>query len=237
MKLLENEIVEYFINVVKTANIVNVDSIIIEPKMVRSMNEARTVGLFTNKDVPDIPFGSIGINRIHDLLSRIEVAKNMDNFNIQVAGNDEHATQLVIKAKGLKIDYRCGDPRKLTAPKTLHDTECFRVQLTEEAVSIYQKGIGAMGAEEVSIVSNDGVSFEFADPSHDIYKYTFADRVELIPNQEGEVSSSSKFAHRYSAKTLLALFKNNPGAEFTVGLKGMLRFPLNGLTVFVLPMV
>lgn len=236
MKLEESK-VDYIFNVVKTANIVNVDNIIIEPDMVRSMNEERTVGLFTDIDVPEMPFGSIGITRIHDLMSRFSIAKDTDNFVMEVSGNDEHATQFVLKGKGLKIDYRCGDPRKLTAPKHLNDVDCYKVKLTEDAVSMYQKGIAAMSADEVSIVSNDGVSFEFADLSHDIYTYKFADNVELVPNDEGEVSSSTKFVHRYSAKTLMALFKNNPEAEFTVGLKGMLKFPLNGLTVFVLPRV
>jgi len=236
MKLNE-ETVEYVFNVIKTANIVAVDSVIIEPNMVRAMNDARTVGLFTNENVPDVPYGSFGLTRIHDLLNRLLIARDMDNFSIDVNGDDEHAKQLVIKAKGLNIDYRCGDPRKLTAPKLLHDVDCFKVKLTEEAVKVYQKGISAMNTEEVSIVSNNGVSFEFADVSHDIYKYTFADNVGLIPNEDGEVPSSSKFAHRYSAKTMLALFKNNPEAEFTVGQKGMLKFPLNDLTVFVLPLV
>lgn len=234
---LQDDIVEYIFNVVKTADIVHVDHIIIEPGMVRSMNEARTVGLFNNKDVPDMPFVSIGITRIHDLLTRFSIAKDQTNFTMDVSSNDEHATQFMLKAKGLKIDYRCGDPRKLTAPKTLLDVECFRVQITEEAVSFFQKGIAAMSADEVTLLSKDGVSFEFRDDSHDIYSYTLSDNVELVPNDEGKVSSSTKFAHRYPAKTLLALFKQNPEASFTVGLKGMLRFPLNGLTVFVMPRV
>ncbi len=236
---LETEIIDYIFNVVKTGDIVNVDNIIIEPNMVRSMDEARTVGLYTNENVPDMPFRSIGITRIHDLLSRFSIAKERDNFSIEASlDNDEtYATQLLMKGKGLKIDYRCGEPNKLAAPKSLHDVQCFKVKLTEDAVQMYQKGLAAMKTDEVSIVSNDGVSFEFADTSHDIYKHTLEDNVEPVPNADGEVPSSLKFAHRYPAKTLLALFKNNPEAEFTIGQKGMLRFPLNGLTVFVLPRV
>lgn len=234
---LNKEVVDFIINVVTTANIVNVDRIIIEPSRVRAMNEGRTVGLFTDSNVPDVPYEYLGLARISELLNRANIAKDMPDFSIDFAGNDDHVTQMIIKAKGLKIDYRCGDPRKIAAPKVINDVECFKVKLTEDAVKLYQNGINAMGSEEVSIVSNNGVSFEFADLSHDIYKYTFADTVEKITNAEGEVASSDKFAHRYPAKTLLALFKHNPEAEFTVALKGILRFPLNGLTVFVLPIV
>ena len=235
---LDQELADYIFKVVKTADMVNVSNVIIEPNMVRSMNDDRTVGLFTNKDVPEMPFGSIGITRIHDLMTRFSIAQSQENFNIEVSMNDEeYATQFVLKGKNLKIDYSCGDPRKLTAPKTLHDVECFKVQLTEDAVNYFQKGIGAMSTDEVSIVSNNGVSFEFADITNDIYTYQFADTVEPVPNADGEVSSSLKFAHRYPAKTLLVLFKNNPEAAFSIGQKGMLRFPINGMTVFVLPIV
>lgn len=234
---LPNEIVDYISNVVKTANIVAVDSVIIEPNMVRSINDDRTVGIYSNKDVPDVPFGSIGLTRIQDLSSRFAIAKEVDNFSVEVDGNDEHITMFKLNAKGLKIEYRCGDPGKLRAPKVLNDVECYKVKLSEGAVSLFQKGLSAMSADEVSIVSNDGVSFEFSDLSHDIYSYQFADTVDLIPNEDGEVPSTNKFVHRYHAKTLLALFKNNPEATFTVGQKGMLRFPLNNMTVFVLPSV
>ena len=240
---LDKENVEYIFNVVKTADIIGIESIIIEPGMVRSMNDSRTVGLWTDKDVPDMPFGSIGITRLHDLKTRIAIVENMDDFNLEVSADDDdnYAKQLVltskVKGKKLKIDYRCGDPRRITAPKVLNDIDCFAVELSPEAVTLYQKGLTAMGATDVSIVSNEGVSFVFSDIANDIYNHTFADNVELIPNSEGEVESSTKFAHRYPAKTLLSLFKNNQEAKFTVCKRGMIKFPLNGLTVFVLPKV
>lgn len=236
---LDDATVDYIFNVVQTADMVNIDNIIIEPGMVRSINEARTTGLFTNTNVPDMPFNSIGITRIHDLLSRYNIAKEVKDFGIEVSTNSEEewAQQFVLKGKNLKIDYRCGDPRKLKSPKALNDIKCFGVQLSEQAVSLFQKGLSAMNSETVSLVSNNGVSFEFADVSNDIYQYTFADTVDLIPNEDGEVSSTTKFVHRYPAKTLLALFKSNPEAKFAIGQKGMLLFPINDLTVFVLPQV
>lgn len=236
---LDKETIEYIFNVVETGHIVNVDNIIIEPGMVRSMDEARTVGLYTNQNVPDMPFGSIGITRIHDLLTRYKSINDREDFTVEaiVDSGEEHATQLLISAKGTDIDYRCGEPGKLAAPKSLHDVECYKVKIDEDAVKMFQLGQSTMKTEDVSLVSNNGVSFEFADSAHDIYKHKFADTVESIPNADGEAPSSLKFAHRYPAKTILALFKNNPEAEFTIGQKGMMRFPLNGLTVFVLPRV
>lgn len=89
-----------------------------------------------------------------------------------------------------------------------------------------------MGSETVSIISNDGVSFELVDVNNDVFKHTFA--VDAEPLTE---DTNTKFAHRYPVKILLALFKHNPGGYFSVGAKGILSFPINNLTVFVLPQV
>ncbi len=233
---LDKELADFIFNVVKTSSLVGVDRIIIEPGLVRSMSEDRTVGVYSNKNVPDLP-NSFGLRRIQELQNRFTIAKDMDEFTINIEDNGDFIGKMIISAKGLKIDYRCADPSKIASPRVLKGVECYKVKINEEAVKIFQKGLAAMNADEVSIVSNNGVSFEFADLSHDIYKYTFAKNVELMTNEDGEVPASDKFVHRYSAKTLLALFKNNPEAEFTVDQKGMLRFPLNDLTVFVFPTV
>lgn len=238
---VDTDLVDYIINVVKTAKLVNIDNVIIEPGIVRAMSEARTVILHSSDNVPDMPFESIGITRINDLITRYDMAKSIEKFAVEATAKEDGdvtwCTQLLLKAKGLKIDYRCFNPRKLNAPKHINDSWRFKVPLTEEAVTLLQKGTASMSAEFVTIISNDGVSFEFADDAKDVFKHTFADDAELIPDDDGEVASSTKFAHRYYVKLILAIFKNNPTGTFTVGQRGILSFPVNGLTVYVLPQV
>ena len=89
-----------------------------------------------------------------------------------------------------------------------------------------QKGQTAMGADTVSVISNaDGVAFELRDINNDVMSHTFT---------EGE---HPNFAHRYPVKTLLAMFKSNAEGDFEIGKKGMLKFPVNGLDVYVIPQV
>jgi hypothetical protein len=231
---LDLDTINYINTVVKTAKMIGIDNIIIEPNTVRAMDDNKTVIILQTSNVPDMPFGSIGLNRIDVFQSRYEIAKVQDNFTMEAIMDDSgnFARSLLMKGKGIKIDYRSANPSIITAPKQIKDTALHRVQLSGEAVLLLQKGQVAMGADQVTICSNSGVSFEFVDINNDVFKHTFADDAESL---DGE--SDTSFVHRYPAKTLLSLFKHNPTGTFDVGRAGTLQFELNGLNVTVLPQV
>ncbi len=232
MKLDKNT-VSFIQTVVETAKLVGIDSLIIEPNLVRAADDNNTVILIQNKDVPEMPFGSIGMNRLDIFTSRYDIAKTQDSFTIEAEVDDgsKFARGIIMKAKGLKIDYRCANPAAIKAPRQVADPMKYRIALTSEAVLNLQKGQAAMKSEIVTIVSDNGVSFELSDLNNDVFKYQFADKVEVITDGNG------KFAHRYPVKTLLPLFKQNATGHFEVGAKGVAVFQLNGLKVFVLPQV
>jgi hypothetical protein len=182
-----------------------------------------------------MPFGSIGLTRTDVFLARYDIAKTQDNFVIEALVDEDksYTRALTMKGKGIKIDYRCGDPTKIKAPRQVNDTLVNQVALNAEGVLLLQKGLSAMGSEQVAIVcDNDGVSFELTDVNNDVFKHTFASEAVAISENERKT-----FAHKYPAKILLALFKHDPTGSFKVGTKGILSFPVNGLTVFVLPQV
>ena len=233
MKLTQ-DLIDFIENVVKTGQSINIDNVIIEPGMVRAIDDARTVVLYQNKDVPDMPFGAVGLNRISVLLSRLEIAKTQDNFNINVViGDDEeYARSITMKGTGTKIDYRCANPTTIQAPRQINDNLVYRIQLNAEAVSLMQKGQVAMGSETISLIGNDDVSFELTDVNSDVFKHTFAADIEFLDEDAAE-----SFTHRYPVKTLLALFKQNPDGYFEIGEKGMLSITVNGLDIYVLPQV
>lgn len=233
MKLQQKDI-DFIYNVVRTASIVAIDNIIIEKDLVRAIDENKTVVLWQNENIPSMPFGSIGLNRISVFTARYDIARTQSNFVMEavVDKDSSFARSLTMKAKGIKIDYRCANPTTINAPRQVNDVLKNRVKLNSEAVALLQKGLAAMGAETVSIISNDGVSFELVDVNNDVFKHTFADEPEPLTND-----SDTKFAHRYPAKTLLALFKQNTEGTFDVGQKGILCVPVNNLNIYVLPQV
>lgn len=232
MKLDKNT-VSYIQTVVETAKLVGIDSVIIEPNLVRAIDDKNTVVINQDKDVPDMPFGSIGMNRLDIFTARYDIAKTSEGFTIEADVDDDSqfARSIIMKGKGMKIDYRCANPTAIKAPRQVKDTMKYRVALTTDAVVFLQKAQSAMQAETVTIVSDNGVSFELSDINNDAFKYQFADKVEVLSDGTG------KFAHRYPVKTLLPLFKQNATGHFEIGGKGTAGFQLNGLRVFVLPQV
>ena len=233
---LDTETISYMQNIVNTANMVGIDSIIIEPNLIRAIDENRCVVLHQTEDVEDLPFGSIGLNRISVFTSRLDIAKTQEKFAVEaVEGDNDYAKSITMKGKGMKIDYRCANPSSIRAPKVIHDTMKYRVDLNADAVLLLQKGQTAMGAPEtVTIISNkDGVAFELVDVnSNDVFSHTFADKVQALNG-----TTNMTFAHRYPVKVLLTLFKNDPEGSFDVGEKGILHIEVNGLGVYVLPQI
>jgi len=234
MKLDKNTIT-YIEKVVDTAKLVGIDSVIIEPNLVRAIDSDNTVVLYQNVGVPEMPFGAIGLNRLNIFTARYDIAKTQDGFTIEAEVDDgsSYARSIIMKAKGMKIDYRAANPLAIKAPKQINDTGKYRVSLTAEAVMFLQKAQTAFKeAEMVSLIS-DGkqVSFELCDVNNDVFKYTFAETIEVLTGGDG------KFAYRYPTKILLPLFKHNPLGQFEIGAKGMMSFSLNDLKAYVLPQV
>ena len=230
---LSDDIIAYIQTVVRTAKTVGIDNIIIEPDMVRAIDEAKTVVIFQDKDVPIMPFGSIGLNRIEVFTSRHEIARTQDNFSMEAVVDEGkgYTKSLTMKAKGMKIDYRCANPMTIQAPKQVRDTLKYNITVAAEDVVLLQKGQSAMGAENVSIISNkNGVSFELVDINNDVFSHTVADEVKCLTED-----SNTLFAFKYPIKTLLSLFKHN--TTFSVGQKGILNVVVNDLNLFVLPQV
>ena len=217
----------------KTAKLVDIESVIIETDLVRAINDDNTVVLFQDENVISLPFGSIGMTRLDSFTSRYDIASSHDNFTVEATIRDKEnfVSSIMMKSKGIKVDYRCGDPSKMRAPRQINDEMLFEVQLNSDAVTLLQKGFASMKSEEVTIISNDdGVSFEMADINNDVLKHTFATSATPLTNE-----SNTKFAHRYPTKILIALFKQNTDGTFCIGKKGMLSYTINGLTLYVLP--
>lgn len=229
MKLKEKQI-EFIKGVVETALLVNIDSVVIETGRVRGMDENRTVVLFQkNEDEFDFEFGSLGITRINDFLSRLRIAQMQENFTVEAVIDDEKdfIRSIIMKAKGTKIDYRCADPTHISAPRIINDIMESTIHLDVNAFNILKSGVAAMGnVELVTIKSvNGNVTFELEDVNGDNLNYMFDEGID------------HNFSHKYPVKTLLALFKQDPEGAFEIGQKGMLRVSYKKLGVYVLPRI
>lgn len=235
---LDQRSLDYITAVIKTADLVKINNIIIEPGKIRAIDDERTVAIFHEENVPDMPFGSIGINRLDVFGNRIELAKNAENFAVDVEVKDEGtdnpwAKTLTFKGKGIKIEYRCANPKTIQAPKTFADREAFSIQMNSDAIALIQKGMAAMKADTISIFgTEDGTYFEMADVNGDALTYRFGDVAgDLV---EGEATN---FSHKYTVKTILPVLKLVNNGEVIITSRGLLKIKPNGLTVYALPNV
>jgi hypothetical protein len=233
----------YVQNVVKTAQLVKIGNIIIEPDKVRAIDDEKSVVLFQDVDVPAMPFTAIGLNRIDVFMNRLEVARGVDDFELEAVMPDldpekpdapKFARALIMKGKGIKIDYRCANPATIQAPKSINDKVKYKILMNPEAVLLMSKGQSAMSSDEVVLTSSDeGIVFEMTDINGDAFTHNFAEKATVV---DKTVSGKDvNFTHKYPLKVILPLFKVSSDAPFFVTTRGMLKVVVNGLDVYVLP--
>lgn len=228
--------IKYILDAVKTAKLVGIENIIIEPNAVRGVDETSSVVLLQTENVPAMSFQSIGLTRIDAFVSRYEIVRTLDNFAIEAImdDGDTYVKNLKMKGKKVKIEYRCSDPERIRAPQKLNGDYVASIELTGEAVHLLHKGQAAMSTDIVTVLCNqDGeVSFEMVDINNDVFKHVLANKVDILNGED-----SLSFAYRYPLKTILALFKQDSAATMCITERGILQFPVNGMNIHLLPKV
>lgn len=233
-------------NVLRTAQLVGITNIVAAPEGVAGIDDDKKVLMLEMNNVPEFPFGSIGINRIDVFLSRLSLAKSCDNFAAEFETatdqktESQFARQIIFKGNGVKVEYRCAAPKIVLAaindkaqfPKSLNDPRRYSVNLTPEAALLLSKAQTAMSADVVTLVSDDdGVHFKLSDINSDEFVHTFAKEPKLV----GEKTPTTEFSHMYPVKLLMPLFKQNSQATMFIGQKGTLSMSVNNLNVIVFP--
>lgn len=235
---------DFIQRVIKTAMLVDIENIIIEPGKVRAMDEAQTVVLFQDNNIPDLSFGSIGINRINTFNDRVELAKSGDNFKVEATTDGKNTTMgfdrwdpntdvpppmwirsLLFSSKGMKIEYRCASPKTIKAPKQRAGTPQFSIDINPDMIELIRKGKVAMKSKFVSIVGNDdGAFIEISDDNSDIFSYKFAEFVNTT-------GVEPDFSYKYEIDQLLPVLKTNPTGTISLTARGSLVFEVNGIDI------
>lgn len=228
-----NDVIAFLERVAQTAQMVGIDSILIEQQLIRGMDEGKTVAILQEVKDITLPFSGMGLVRIGLFLSRLEIAKTRDNVSIDIELNKENVAAITFKGTGLKIDYRSGNLATIQAPRQINDDMKYTIPLNGDAVALLQKGASAMGGDLVAIVHNEtGVHFEVTDSNvGDVFSYMFTRDMGVEKEEAG------KFSFNYPVKLILTLFKQIPDGSFKIGAKGMLRVNINGIDIYVLPRI
>lgn len=246
MMRLNTQELDFIQAVIKTANMLDVAGVIIEPGKVRAMDEDQTIFLFQDKGIPTLSFGSIGLNRLDAFSTRLDIARAQPSFSVDVITTGEDNTigydkfdtkstdkppmwvrSLNIVADKVSMEYRCASPMTIKAPKNRAGANVFSVTITPDLLTMLQKGKAAMKSKEFTLIGNKkGASIEISDINSDKLTYHFNDTIVSHMGEEPD------FSYTYMIDPVLSVFRTNTTGTFNLTARGSLSFSVNGLDVY-----
>lgn len=236
----KNNWIDIIINVVKAAQSVGIDNIIIEPESIRAIDDSKTVVLFQDKNVPTLSIGRLGMGRIHLFMNRYNIVMGGENPRFK-AITDKHGqdvgyvTSIIMENDNTVVEYRCQNPDTIQAPKKINDTSKFRMSLPRKSAKLIKSAQGAMGSELITFTSDgNGVFYTILDINGDEFKHRFSDSAMNLNDSD----SAAHFSHKYPVKVITAALAGNEEAYvFDIGEKGIITTEINRLNVLILPQV
>lgn len=232
---LSKEQLDYIKRVVNVASITKVDSIVVETGRVRGIDSDQIIILLQVDDVPAFDVGAIGLNRIHTLHSRIQLAdSSFGTYTTQISQDSTREGELFVRqikfaAGKQKVEYRCANPLTIKAPKNLsfNDSLCV-FDVSSDTLATMSKGAIAMGSDEL-VLSGKGceISATIRDIGGDELSIVVGDGIAIDPN-------FTTFQYSYPLKNILPLLKvcSQPVRITT---RGLLNLTIDGFNVYILP--
>lgn len=235
---LTPELVTYIKQVLKTAQVLKFEDIVITKELLRGCNPVRTA-VVVDTNVPEMPFDGIGISGVGRLLTRMGL---MENYTAEVELVNNFVMNLELKVKGMSVKYRCANPNAIKSPKSLKDVDGWTMELSPEVIAQMVKGAAAMGSDTATFKCDaDDCSLTLVDSNRDSYTQEFQGYIESLFGHE----DTSNFLFHYDLGTLLNVLKfcDKPkkvqGPEgsllLTIGQGGSILCKINGIVVSVAP--
>lgn len=228
---------EFIQNVIKTAELIKIGGVSIESGRVRGMDEDRNAFILHTDGVPDFQFGALGINRLAEFTARLNMARSTVGFTIDATVDTVNESTFVravqMKAKGLKVDYRCANPLTIQSPKKLNDPFVYQFDLPPAISSFLSQGQSAYKTDSAMLVcANNQIKMVLADINGDKMEYVVTDDCIIDDSGDGQ-PIAEEFSFSYPIKTLLPLIKASPDATVYINTRGILRINVNKLDTHI----
>jgi uncharacterized membrane protein YkoI len=240
MKLKADAIVALEV-LVQTAVVTGVEKLVISGGKIQGIDERKTVGLVTDKGVPDLEGKTIAINRVKTLLSRISLAKAQGDMSIEatVAQNGTDISILELQGGKSKGQFRCASLEAVKGvPKGFQDPLAWEVNITTKLIPLIAQAEASMTTDGITLASKNGktVTLDLVDSNKDVVDFELDGDAKWI----GSGPQGSSFCNKYPSKALLSLLreasKTQPDAvKLSIGQGGLLIVTVNGLDFFALP--
>lgn len=217
-----------------------IDYAIFEPNRIRATDQSNSLFVLHTTDVTQLSFGSIGINRLDAFLDRLALASAKSNFSCEVTVEKardsktfDFARTVLMKAKGLKVEFRCANPLTIKSPTKYGDTIGMEFDPPDELVQFLKQSKSAMSADLCHFTGDgSGVRFEVLDSNGDKLSYQIADVVKSTATGQ---AITKPFSFQYSIKTLITVLTLCSGNIQLTEHAGFLKVRVNQLDTFVVP--
>jgi|688.fasta_scaffold00062_50 hypothetical protein len=225
--VLDENTVNIILNAVHVAKLFSIESFIIEPNIIRGINEDRTAAILTECDI-NIGCKSIGINRMDVLLSRLNLVSNDAIIECHTKSEDMDADKISITTDRLNLEYSCANTLAIKAPTSAKVNDLFEVSIEESLVNILKKGRNAMKTDVIMIMcDNNSVQYKLQDENNDKLLYNEGFAYNLVDN------SDINFVYKYPIKSILSAFTDCDAKKFYITERGMIKINTKGIDLYI----
>lgn len=243
MKLSET-VKKRLLEVIQAANSIGIESLLIDEESIRGTGADKTL-LLIDKNVPDMSeLGSMGINRVNVLSSRMGLVKDDKDLNIdaniRVEDNgDKMVDKLTLKNKRTTVEFKCCRSSQISAHKVLKNGPIYEFDISEESVATMMRANAAMGNDTVAFSLDDtgNVMFKLNDSSGDTLNHLISDKVNILDDNEAKT-----FFFNYNKRLFLPLIKmafkeGTDTLKLSLNKRGIMNLTILSLNIYIIPEV
>jgi hypothetical protein len=237
---LSQDTIDLFEVLIQTSLTVGVERLVIADNKIGGIDNKRTVGIVSTKNVPDFDGKTIALNRLKQLVTRFNLAKAQGSISVEatISQSGSEVSILDIKGGKGKAQFRCAAIETVKGvPKGFADTPVWELSVDSKLIPLLAQADGSMTADGITIASKDGknVTFELVDSNKDVVTF----ELEAEANWIGTGDAAASFCNKYTSKSLLVLLRE--AAKYTdpvklqMGAGGLLLITLGKFEFFTLP--
>lgn len=239
MDKIKTHLVDYIQNVIETASLLNVESVVIDDHSVRGMNEDGMFILQRDNLPDDLPFDGIGFGSIAALKSRMTLFEDYEaQYELKKQQNG-YSWPYLLKFKSntskTSVEYRCAAPLTVKAPKNTKDPVAFSFYMDEDSVNMLVKSNVVMRTETVLLSSKKNkVTFKLCDENSNVLEHRITKDLNIIDEDD----FGDSFMFEYKARNILPILKylakQYEEFEINITTRGLLQVNVNDLMIYIL---
>lgn len=246
-EVIDKKVLNILEDAVEVANLIGVESMVIDEHSVRGRHtEAGAIFLMPFPADTKWNFGSIGVTRVQELGKRLAVIRGRSDAytaetTLKTRGDVTYAHTITFKHNKSKVEYRCGDPTLIKAPRGIADEHMFSIVIGRSDIGFIKAAANAMKAPHL-VFSNA------ADTDEVTISIPTKDKAEAASNVMDQnvlyLGNDKSFTFKYDTDILLKaiisvekILRKDGLDEIDVVItrRGGFHIIVNGMTVYIVP--